>query len=605
MPSGRHAPIQPRLAAPTLDFRASGDGLNLDGRLTCPDAHDGVGAVVAPRAGPRPLDGHRPRARVAQKSAGLRTYTLVGLGSALFLLCREFGFFDELERGSVVLDPSRVAAQIVSGIGFIGGGLIFVRRDSVRGLTTAAGVWLAAAVGMAAGAGLAVLAVASTAALPRWSPSTYPHSRGRLPRSGSRPRRADHLPRRPGRAARGARARTGAGFDVSDVSFERDDDATSHRRGRGARAAAAERPGHRVGRARRRVVRPRRRRQRGPGLMRAITVIPGQAGSAQLDEVPEPAAAAGSLLVDGLALGICGTDGEIVRGEYGWSPAGEERLVLGHESLGRVLEAPEGSGFAAGDLVVGIVRRPDAVPCAPCAAGEWDFCANGEYTERGIKQLHGYGSERWRVEPEFAIRLDPGLEDVGVLLEPTSVVAKAWEQIERIGARATFAPRSVLVTGAGPIGLLAALLPCSGAMRSTCSTRSPTGRSPSSCARLGGTYHASDASAAGRVDIVVEATGARPGRRAGAARHDAQRDRLPHRRLLRRPPARLRHRRLQPRPRARERRRVRHRERQPPPLRGGGGGARRRRPRVAARADHPPRAARPLAGGARAQARTT
>jgi len=104
------------------------------------------------------------------------------------------------------------------------------------------------------------------------------------------------------------------------------------------------------------------------------------------------------------------------------------------------------------------VRRPDAVPCAPCAAGEWDFCANGEYTERGIKQLHGYGSERWRVEPDFAIRLDPELEDVGVLVEPTSVVAKAWEQIERIGARATFAPRSVLVTGAGPIGLLAALL---------------------------------------------------------------------------------------------------------------------------------------------------
>jgi putative Mg2+ transporter-C (MgtC) family protein len=99
-----------------------------------------------------------------QKSAGLRTYTLVGLGSALFLLVSEFGFFDELERGRVVLDPSRVAAQIVSGIGFIGGGLIFVRQDAVRGLTTAAGVWLVAAVGMAAGAGLPVLAVASTLA---------------------------------------------------------------------------------------------------------------------------------------------------------------------------------------------------------------------------------------------------------------------------------------------------------------------------------------------------------------------------------------------------------------------------------------------------------
>ena len=81
--------------------------------------------------------------------------------------------------------------------------------------------------------------------------------------------------------------------------------------------------------------------------MRAITVRPGQAGSAALEDVPEPDEAAGALLVDGLALGICGTDGEIVRGEYGWAPPGAERLVLGHESLGRVREAPEGSGFAA------------------------------------------------------------------------------------------------------------------------------------------------------------------------------------------------------------------------------------------------------------------
>ena len=244
--------------------------------------------------------------------------------------------------------------------------------------------------------------------------------------------------------------------------------------------------------------------------MRAITLIPGRPGSAQLDEVPEPAPAAGAVLVDGLALGICGTDVEIVHGEYGFAPGGEERLVLGHESLGRVLEAPAGSGFAEGDLVVGIVRRPDAVPCGPCAAGEWDFCANGEYTERGIKQLHGYGSERWRVEPEFAIRLDAGLEDVGVLLEPTSIVAKAWEQIERIGARSTFAPRTVLVTGAGPIGLLAALLAVQRGYEVHVLDQVTDGPKPELVRRLGGTYHAGDASAAGKVDIVVEATGAGP-----------------------------------------------------------------------------------------------
>ncbi len=98
-----------------------------------------------------------------QKSAGLRTYTLVGVGSALFMLVSKYGFFDVLESSEVVLDPSRMAAQIVSGIGFIGAGLIFVRRDSVRGLTTAAGVWLTAAIGAACGASLPILAIATTA----------------------------------------------------------------------------------------------------------------------------------------------------------------------------------------------------------------------------------------------------------------------------------------------------------------------------------------------------------------------------------------------------------------------------------------------------------
>lgn len=97
-----------------------------------------------------------------QKSAGLRTYTLVGFSSALIMLVSKYGFTDIIETGRVVVDPSRVAAQIVSGIGFIGGGVIFVRKDIVRGLTTASIVWLTAAVGMAAGAGLPILAVAVT-----------------------------------------------------------------------------------------------------------------------------------------------------------------------------------------------------------------------------------------------------------------------------------------------------------------------------------------------------------------------------------------------------------------------------------------------------------
>jgi putative Mg2+ transporter-C (MgtC) family protein len=100
---------------------------------------------------------------VRQKSAGLRTYTLVGFASALIMLVSKYGFTNILENNRVVLDPSRIAAQIVSGIGFIGGGVIFVRKDIVRGLTTAATVWLTAAVGMACGAGLPILAIAVTA----------------------------------------------------------------------------------------------------------------------------------------------------------------------------------------------------------------------------------------------------------------------------------------------------------------------------------------------------------------------------------------------------------------------------------------------------------
>ena len=101
---------------------------------------------------------------IKQKNAGLRTYTLVGVAAALFMLVSKYGFMDVIATQRIVLDPSRVAAQVVSGIGFVGAGVIFMRRDVVRGLTTAASVWVTAALGMACGAGLPVLAVATTIA---------------------------------------------------------------------------------------------------------------------------------------------------------------------------------------------------------------------------------------------------------------------------------------------------------------------------------------------------------------------------------------------------------------------------------------------------------
>ena len=147
-----------------------------------------------------------------------------------------------------------------------------------------------------------------------------------------------------------------------------------------------------------------------------MTVMPGKKGTAGIEEVPDPGIQDGALLVRGMAVGICGTDREIAEGAYGTPPSGEARLVIGHESLGEVLEAPAGSGFAPGDLVVGIVRRPDPMPCPPCAAGEWDMCRNDSFGERGIVRLHGYGSEHWRVEPDFAVPILPRLGELGVLL---------------------------------------------------------------------------------------------------------------------------------------------------------------------------------------------
>jgi threonine dehydrogenase-like Zn-dependent dehydrogenase len=242
--------------------------------------------------------------------------------------------------------------------------------------------------------------------------------------------------------------------------------------------------------------------------VKALTVVPGKAGSARLDDVDDPPASDGPVLVETLAVGVCGTDAEIVSGAYGWAPPGRERLVLGHESLGRVVEAPAGSGFEAGDLVVGIVRRPDPVPCANCAVGEWDFCRNGRYTERGIKEHDGYCSERYRITPDYLVKVDPALGVLGVLLEPASVVAKAWEQVERIGARAHFAPERAVVTGAGPIGLLAALIGVQRGIEVHVIDQVASGLKPDLVAALGATYHTGAIEdACDAPDVVVECTG--------------------------------------------------------------------------------------------------
>jgi threonine dehydrogenase-like Zn-dependent dehydrogenase len=242
--------------------------------------------------------------------------------------------------------------------------------------------------------------------------------------------------------------------------------------------------------------------------MRALTVLPGVAGSGDVTELPEPDPSEGRVLVETLAVGVCGTDREIVAGEYGQAPPGAERLVLGHESIGRVLEAPDGVGVQPGDLVVGIVRRPDPVPCSNCAVGEWDMCRNGQYTEHGIKALHGFARQRYRADPEGLVGVDAALGELGVLLEPASVVAKAWEHIERIGNRAHWQPQRVLVTGAGAIGLLGALLGVQRGLDVHVVDLVHDGPKPRLVESLGATYHSTPVGELDLApDVVLEATG--------------------------------------------------------------------------------------------------
>jgi hypothetical protein len=243
--------------------------------------------------------------------------------------------------------------------------------------------------------------------------------------------------------------------------------------------------------------------------MQAITVIPMQAGSARLDDVAEPLGEEGDLLVQTLAVGVCGTDLEISRGGYGRAPPGRDRLVLGHESLGRVLGAPGSSGLRPGDLVVGIVREPDPEPCVSCAAGEWDMCRNGRYTEHGIKQLDGFLRERYRIDSDHVVKLDrlwsgPGCCWSRPAWSPRPGTTSSGSRPGRSGARG-----SSWSSGPAPSACSPPCWRSSAAWRSMCWTGVTEGPKPDLVADLGATYHTGPvADAVAHADVIVECTGA-------------------------------------------------------------------------------------------------
>ena len=215
-----------------------------------------------------------------------------------------------------------------------------------------------------------------------------------------------------------------------------------------------------------------------------------------------------------LALGVCGTDREIVCGDYGEAPPGSERLVLGHESLGEVIAAPPGSGFARGRP-----RRRHRAAARPGALPGLRRRRMGHVPQRPLHRarhqgLHGFGAERFRIEPELRHQGRSARSgELGVLLEPASVVAKAWDHIERIGRRFhSWEPQRLLVTGAGPVGLLAALMGAQRGYEVHVLDRAKDGPKPALVRDLGALYHTGtiDDIVELAPDVVIECTGAPP-----------------------------------------------------------------------------------------------
>lgn len=164
------------------------------------------------------------------------------------------------------------------------------------------------------------------------------------------------------------------------------------------------------------------------------------------------------VIVKVLAVGLDGTDKEILQEKYGVPPHGEDDLTTGHESLGVVAEAGAESGFSPGDLVTAIVRRPcRKQSCVNCRNGHSDFCQSGEFVERGIKGAHGFLSEYYKEEGRYLVQVPSDLLKQGVLVEPQSIVEKVWDQVLRVQQRLIWEPRTALILGSGPLGLLAAM----------------------------------------------------------------------------------------------------------------------------------------------------
>lgn len=253
--------------------------------------------------------------------------------------------------------------------------------------------------------------------------------------------------------------------------------------------------------------------------MKAVAVYPGKR-EVKLIDVREPGRLApNQVKLRMLEVGVCGTDKEICAWVYGSPPEGSDHFVLGHESLGEVMELGPGvEDLRTGDLVVSTVRLPctDA-DCVPCRAGQYDFCSTGHYREHGIMYLDGFMTEQV-VEERHNLHLLPReLRDVGVLIEPLTIAEKALLEVNVIQQRMPWSgPHRALVLGSGPVGLLGAMLLVNAGYDTYIYSRSPKPNAKAALGEaVGAKYISSEqtpveqmAEQVGNIDVVYEAVGA-------------------------------------------------------------------------------------------------
>ena len=258
--------------------------------------------------------------------------------------------------------------------------------------------------------------------------------------------------------------------------------------------------------------------------MKAVAVFPKQKQIRLIDHPAPELETDSDVLLGVLDVGICGTDREIARFDYGTPPAGSDYLVLGHESLAQVLQVGRAvTRVAPGDLVVTMVRRPCGRPdCPACRSGHQDFCLTGEFTERGINGRHGFMTERVVDDERYMHVVPPGLRSVGVLVEPLTIAEKALIQVVDVQDRLPWLKSDAIhkgravVLGAGPVGLLGALaLLVRGFETAVYSREAADSDKAKWVTSLGARYFSAQTLAVedlpaeiGNIDLMYEATGA-------------------------------------------------------------------------------------------------